>query len=109
MAKKRTQRTSVVRGVVWGVAAGLFDVVPMIMQGLPLVADFSAFIQWVVIGLFVATVDIGLRGILKGIVVAVLAVIPVAILVGAQELMSLIPIASMTLILGGALGHILDR
>jgi hypothetical protein len=109
MIKTKSRSAPVLRGLSWGVIAGIIDVIPMLIQKLPVAADLSAFMQWVVVGLFIATIQIGLKGIVKGIFIAVLAIIPVAILIGAQEPMSLIPVVTMTFILGGALGYVLDR
>lgn len=96
-------------GALLGGLAGALDVAPMIAQGLPLTADLSAFSMWVVIGIFLATSSLKVPSPLHGILTAFLALLPSAILIGAQEPVSLVPIAVMTLILGAGLGWAVRR
>jgi hypothetical protein len=97
------------KGVLLGVLAGLIDIIPMIIQKLDWSANISAFIFWVVAGFVIATSNINLKGTLKGLVISCILVIPTALLIGWKEPLSLIPIYGMTLILGGALGFILEK
>jgi hypothetical protein len=97
------------KGVLLGVLAGLIDIIPMIIQKLDWSANISAFIFWVVAGFVIATSNMNLKGTLKGLVISCILVIPTALLIGWKEPLSLIPIYGMTLILGGALGFILEK
>jgi hypothetical protein len=96
-------------GIMTGLTAGVVDVVPMIIQKLPLEADLSAFSAWVVIGFFIARIDLKLPGFLKGVAVAFLTVIPVLTLVGFKEPATLIPILVMTLVLGSLSGSFIHK
>ena len=96
-------------GIFLGIAAGIIDVIPMIIKKLTWDANISAFLMWVIVGFFIATIDLNMNPILKGILIALLVLAPCAILIGWKEPKSLIPILSMTLILGGLLGFLIPR
>jgi len=98
---------SVLIGILLGLAAGIIDVIPMILKKLTWDANISAMVMWVVVGFFIATVDINVQPILKGILIALLVLLPSGILIGWKEPKSLIPILAMTIILGGALGYLI--
>jgi hypothetical protein len=96
-------------GILLGVIAGIFDVIPMIMQKLSWDANISAFTMWIVIGFLISTVDLKINSVIKGILLAFLVLMPSAILIGWSEPFTLIPIAIMTTILGGLLGFSIHR
>lgn len=96
-------------GITLGAVAGIIDVVPMIIQQLTWDANLSAFCMWIVVGFLISTVDIKLKPIPKGIVVAFITILPTAILIGWNEPKLLIPIGIFTLILGGALGFSINK
>ena len=97
------------KGVVGGVIAGAVDVAPMIAMGLPWAADLSAFLHWVIVGVALTACDIGVRGVRKGLTLATALAVPTAVLVGAQDPASLLPMGIATIVLGGGLGYALDR
>lgn len=97
------------KGILLGLLAGIVDVIPMILQNLSWDANLSAFTHWVVAGFVISVADIPIKGAVKGLVLSLLLLLPVAILVGWQEPMSLIPILIMTVILGSALGYLIDK
>lgn len=96
-------------GILLGIIAGVIDVIPMLIQKLTWDANFSAFFFWVISGFFIATVDIKIKGTLKGITISFLILLPSLFLIGWKEPVSLIPILIMTLILGSSLGYLIDR
>ena len=96
-------------GLLLGFVAGIIDVIPMILQDLTWDANISAFTMWIVVGFLIATTDLKMNSIIKGILIAVLALLPTAILIGWKEPVSLIPIAIMTIILGGLLGFSINK
>ncbi|HDP95777.1 MAG TPA: hypothetical protein ENN40_10530 [Candidatus Aminicenantes bacterium] len=96
-------------GILLGIVAGIIDVIPMIMQKLTWDANISAFSMWIVVGFLIATIDLKMNSIIKGILVAFLVLLPSAILIGWSEPFTLIPIAIMTTILGGLLGFSIHR
>lgn len=99
----------IITGVAVGMVAGIIDVIPMIIQKLSIDADLSAFVMWVAVGFFISTSELKIPGILKGIVVSYLAVLPILIIVGFKEPFSLIPITTATLILGGLSGFVIEK
>ncbi|NOZ70198.1 MAG: hypothetical protein GXP46_13375 [Deferribacteres bacterium] len=96
-------------GILFGIIAGIIDVVPMILQGLSWDANVSAFVMWIVVSFFISTTELKLKGCVKGILFSFLVLAPCAIIIGAKEPVSLVPIAIMTLILGGAMGYGIER
>ena len=96
-------------GIVFGILAGLIDVTPMIIQDLSWDANISAFSMWVVIGFLLSIIELKMNSILKGILISYLVLLPVAILIGWKEPISLIPIFVMTPILGGLLGFTINK
>ena len=91
-------------GLLLGTAAGAIDVVPMLVQKLPLSADLSAFALWVVAGFFLSTSTLAIPVPFKGLLVSFLCLLPTAIIIGAEAPVSLVPIAIMTAVLGTILG-----
>jgi hypothetical protein len=96
-------------GILFGIIAGIIDVIPMILQKLTWDANFSAFSMWIVVGFFISTIDLKINSILKGILISFLVLFPTGILIGWSEPFSLIPIAIMTTILGGSLGYFIQK
>lgn len=91
-------------GILLGFAAGIVDIIPMMVQQLTWDANISALSMWVVVGIFISTINWKINAILKGILIALLVLLPSAIIIGWKEPILLVPIFSMTLILGGILG-----
>ena len=96
-------------GILLGIVVGIIDVIPMIIKKLTWDANISAFTMWVVVGFFIAAIDLNIQPIVEGILIALLTLLPCAILIGWKEPKSLIPILVMTIILGGALGFIIPK
>jgi len=99
----------VIIGVILGILAGVIDVIPMLLQKLTWDANLSAFSLWVISGFLIASSNLNINGILKGILISFLVLIPALIIIASKEPASFIPIGIMTLILGGALGFSLEK
>ncbi|NLT52541.1 MAG: hypothetical protein GXX85_16690 [Ignavibacteria bacterium] len=99
----------IIIGLLFGIVAGIIDVIPMIIQKLTWDANLSALTMWIVVGFLISKVDLKMNPILKGILIALLVLLPSAILIGWKEPISLIPIAIMTTILGGLLGFSIQK
>lgn len=97
-------KKKILLGLVLGLAAGIIDLVPMLLQKLSWDANLSALSLWLVSGVLTASVEWKINPAVKGMVVSLLVLLPSAILIGAKEPLSLVPIGVMTLILGGVLG-----
>jgi len=72
-------------GIVLGILAGIIDVIPMFFTKSDLDADISAFSLWVVSGFLIATTNLRIKGIAKGILISFLVLLPSAILIGWKE------------------------
>ena len=69
----------------------------------------SAFVHWIVLGVLISYVQLPLAAWAKGIVVAVLACLPVVILVSEKDPKSIVPILIMSVVLGAAVGFTTAR
>ncbi|MFA4881129.1 MAG: hypothetical protein WC650_05960 [Candidatus Doudnabacteria bacterium] len=96
-------------GILLGVLAGIIDVIPMVIQKLSFNANLSAFTFWTVAGFMIASSNLKIKGVLKGIVLSLILLAPLASLIGWQDPKSLIPIIIMNIILGSLLGYFIDR
>ncbi len=83
-----------------GIIAGIVDVIPMIIQKMDKHANLSAFIHWVVVGVIISYIQIPLAPWLKGLVIAELLAISIMIIVAKEDKKSVIPIITMSAILG---------
>jgi len=102
-------KRNIITGIGLGAAAGIIDVIPMIIQNLTWDANISAFLMWVVIGFLLSITELKINSVLKGILISYLVLLPAAVLIGWKEPVSLVPIIIMTTILGGALGFTIHR
>lgn len=96
-------------GLLLGLIAGGIDLIPMFLQGLSWDANLSALSLWLVSGVLTASVDWRINPAFKGMVVSFMVLLPSAVLIGAKEPLSLVPVGAMTLVLGGALGYFIGR
>lgn len=92
-----------------GLIAGILDVLPMILQGLDWYSNSSAFMQWLVLGVFINYIQVDLKGWLKGIVISLASSLPIMVLVAKNDPFSIIPIIVMTTILGSMVGFLGEK
>jgi hypothetical protein len=102
-------KRKILLGTLSGVVAGALDVTPMIIQKLPIQSMLSAFSMGVVLGLIINTSSLKIKGVLKGLLLSFLVLLPNAFLIGYEEPIALIPIGIMTVILGTLLGFVSDK
>ena len=102
-------KRKIIVGLILGVIMGGIDLIPMIVQHLPLNAVLSAFSLWIVVGVLIAMTSVKIPGALKGILVSFMVLIPCSFIIGWDNPMSLIPIVGMTLILGFVLGFLIEK
>jgi hypothetical protein len=88
--------------LVIGIIAGIIDLVPMLILDLGWLACASAFIQWVVLGVFINYIDFKVISWLKGLIVAEMASVPILFIVSTE---SIVPIIVMSAILGSLVGY----
>jgi CHASE2 domain-containing sensor protein len=96
-------------GIVFGMIAGIIDVIPMVLQKLTWDANLSAFSMWVIAGFLISTNGLRIHSMIKGILISFLLLIPCAFLIGWHQPISLLPISIMTLILGSLLGFVIQK
>ena len=102
-------KRKILLGLLSGVAAGVLDIIPMIVQKLPIHSILSAFSMWVILGFIINTSMLKMKGVLKGLLLSLLVLLPAAILIGYEEPISLIPISIMTVVLGALLGFVSEK
>jgi hypothetical protein len=95
----------IIIGLIIGLIAGMIDVIPMFLQSMKWEAIIAAFLMWIIIGFFIATSDLKMKSIPKGIIISLLIMLPSSILIGWEEPLDLIPIFILTILLGGAAGY----
>ena len=98
-------KKNILIGVLLGIGAGIIDLIPMMIQGLTWDANISAFLLWVVSGFILATSNLQLSPVIKGIVISFLCLLPSLPIIGWEDPIGLLPIFVMTLLLGAALGY----
>ncbi|HBA84613.1 MAG TPA: hypothetical protein DCZ95_11005 [Verrucomicrobia bacterium] len=87
-----------------GIVAGIIDVIPMFVQKLDKYSIISAFIHWIVLGFVISYIQIPVASWLKGILIAEMAALPIAVLVLKSDPQSVIPILLMSAVLGALVG-----
>lgn len=87
-----------------GLVAGAIDIVPMVRQKMHKASIQCVFAQWVFIGLLVPFVDWNLEPWIKGLIVAELGMVPLALLAYGRTKKSPIPIMVFAAILGVCIG-----
>lgn len=101
--------SKILLGIILGIIAGIIDTIPMFLQNLTWDAILSAFFLWVVSGFLIATTNIQINKILKGMLIPLLILLPSAFIIGWKEPFSLVPILIMTIILGSLLGYFIEK
>jgi hypothetical protein len=102
-------KNNIIIGLILGTIAGIIDVIPMVSQGLTWDANLSAFFLWIVSGFMLATSNLNLHPVLKGIIIPFICLLPSIFIIGWNSLSTLIPICIMTLILGAFLGFVFSK
>lgn len=83
-----------------GAAAGVLDIIPMIIKKEKISSIISAFIHWVIAGFIIGSLQIDIQTWLKGLIFGELLAVPMIIVVGAKDKKAIIPMIIMSGILG---------
>jgi hypothetical protein len=102
-------KNNILVGLFLGVVAGMLDIIPMLLQGLTWDANLSAFFLWVASGFLLATSNLRIHPVLKGIFIPFICLLPNAFIIGWNNPFTLLPIAIMTIILGTLLGFAYNK
>lgn len=100
---------NIVKALLIGAAAGVIDIIPMIIQQLNIYAISSAFVHWLVLGLIIPFINWEIRAWAKGIIISVLSSVPILIIIAEKEPFSTIPVMIMSIVLGGLLGIVGEK
>ena len=91
--------------MVIGVAAGVIDIIPMIIQKLNKRATISAFLQYFFISIIIVNINLpGFIWWLQGGVISLALSLPVIIIVSGNDKKAIPVIISMSIILGTLIG-----
>ena len=80
----------IIYSLIIGAIAGIIDIIPMIIQGLDIYSDISAFIFWIIMGFIIAHISLPIKDWLRGMMIAIILAIPIMILVSANELITIV-------------------
>ena len=84
-----------------GIAAGIIDVVPMLLQKMDKFSCLSAFFHWVILGLIIPFVHWEtMAPWLKGLIIGELSAIPMILLVFPQDRKAVLPMIVFSAVLG---------
>ena len=92
-------------GLILGTCAAIIDLIIMLIQRITWDANLSAFSLWIISGFFIATSNLNVNKILKGIIISFLILLPNLFLIAWKEPISLIPIITINICLGALLGY----
>lgn len=92
-----------------GCVAGLIDISPGIIRGVDLHITITGLTFWLVMGPTIAFISLPMKDWVKGLVVASLLAIPGTILISAIEPASVIPMVTLTIVLGSMVGFLTGR
>lgn len=87
-----------------GLAAGIIDIVPMIIQKLDKESCLSAFVHYFALGLIIPFVNWNLAPWLSGICISFLIALPLMIIVYRKDKKAIIPMFIFSLLLGAGIG-----
>jgi hypothetical protein len=87
-----------------GLAAGIIDVVPMIIQKLDKYSCLSAFVHYFALGLIIPFVNWNLESWLSGMCISLLTALPVMIIVYRKDKSAVIPMFIFSILLGVGIG-----
>ena len=97
--------------VIIGIAAGVIDIIPMIIQKLDKRATISAFLQYFFVSIIIVNIDLPhVVWWLQGGIISVALALPVVVLVASEDRKAVPIILSMAAILGsliGVAGHLI--
>lgn len=95
--------------LVVGLAAGLLDLIPLVLVGAPLLNMVAIVVFWLVAVFFMATTTLVKNAVLNGLVVAVLIMLPLILTVYTVNPSDALPMLSMAVLLGPLSGFALQR
>jgi hypothetical protein len=107
--KYYVMKKRILTGLILGLCAGIIDVIPMIVRHITWEANLSALSMWIVIGFFMAITQFSIKGMGKGLLLSFCILLPNLFIISWQNPLSLIPVISMTAILGCLIGLLFQK
>lgn len=98
-----------IKSLLLGTAAGIIDVIPMVLQGLSWQANVSALLHWIGLSIIITYARLPFNGWASGIILGLLTGIPIAVLATETVPTAWIPILISSIVLGGLLGFMSER
>ncbi len=92
-----------------GIVAGVLDLIPLLMVGAPLYNMLSIVAFWLSASIFIYKTHILKSGLLNGLLIALVLMLPMALAVSASNPKDFFPMIFMALILGPSVGWILRK
>ncbi|MDK9711928.1 hypothetical protein [Acidaminobacter sp.] len=99
----------VVLAIIIGLAAGLIDLIPLVMVKVPLLNMISILLFWIITSYFVAHVTLFKNSLLNGLVLSTLNMLPLVAIIYTINPKDFLPMLSMALILGPLVGYLNGR
>jgi hypothetical protein len=87
-----------------GLAAGILDVIPMLLKKAPLNAWLVPMVHWVIVGVLIAYAKMPLPNWATGLIVALLTTLPTLITYSQTKPQSVLPIAIVSIVFGAIIG-----
>lgn len=88
-----------------GIAAGILDIIPMIIQKLDRRATISAFLQYFFVSIVIVNIDLpGIVWWLQGSIISLALALPIIVIVAEGDKKAVPIIAAMSIILGALIG-----
>lgn len=99
----------VIIAIIIGLAAGLIDLIPLVMVRVPLLNMISILLFWIITSYFVAHVTLLKNALLNGLVLSTLNMLPLVAIIYTINPKDFLPMLSMALILGPLVGYLNGR
>jgi hypothetical protein len=99
----------VVLSLLIGIAAGIIDVILMLIQKIDFYYSLSAFVHWIIVGFVITHIEFGFKSWSKGLIIAELLALPIIIIEIKMDTFGIFPIITMSAILGSLVGFISDK
>jgi hypothetical protein len=102
-------RTKILKALIIGIAAGIIDVIPMILKDMDIYSNLAAFAHWLALGLIIPFISWPVQGWAKGIIAGLLLAIPTIFMILPVDRLSVFPITLFSILLGAGVGYVGEK
>ena len=88
---------------------GIIGIIPMILQKMSWNVNLSAFFHWIILGYLISSVNLRMKGCLKGLFISILTRVPIASLAWWNDYSAIISMSISTIIFGLLLGFLIEK